>query len=130
MAIKVVCGIIYKEDKVFICRRKSEKFLAGYWEFPGGKIEDYESPKESLTRELSEELGMDVNVLNHFQTVTHDYGNFTIELIAYLCEYKTASYILTDHDRYEWLSASEIIHLPLAPADMPIANQLATFKIS
>lgn len=50
--ITVVCGIIFKDDLVLICRRKAEKSLGGYWEFPGGKIEDSESNEESLLRKL------------------------------------------------------------------------------
>ncbi|MGJ1538181.1 NUDIX domain-containing protein [Sphingobacterium multivorum] len=52
--ITVVCGIIFKDDLVLICRRKAEKSLGGYWEFPGGKVEDGESNEESLLRELIE----------------------------------------------------------------------------
>lgn len=54
--IKVVCGIIFNNEKIFICRRNKEKSFAGFWEFPGGKIEVNESHQTALTRELLEEL--------------------------------------------------------------------------
>jgi len=61
--IEVVCGVIYNEHgQVLICRRAKHKSLAGYWEFPGGKIETDELPEQSLSRELLEELGMEVSV--------------------------------------------------------------------
>ena len=60
--IKVVCGIIFKDQKIFICRRNPEASLGGYWEFPGGKIEEGEDHRESLKRELMEELLMDVEI--------------------------------------------------------------------
>ncbi|ULQ55428.1 (deoxy)nucleoside triphosphate pyrophosphohydrolase [Flavihumibacter rivuli] len=122
--IKVVCGIIFNDNKVFICRRKPEKALGGYWEFPGGKIEEGETNEISLCRELFEELGMKIEVKDYFITSHHDYGNFTIELIAYRCKFIGASFQLTDHDKFEWVSVSEITKWNLAPADIPIAKEL------
>ena len=127
--IKVVCGIIFKEDKLFICRRSSNKSLSGYWEFPGGKVEQDETFEASLKRELREELGMDVNVQNYFDTVIHEYENFTIELIAYRCEFIEASYKLTDHDKYEWIDLNTLLNYNLAPADIPIAEKLVKLHI-
>jgi len=122
--IKVVCGIIFKEDKIFLCRRNPNKSLAGYWEFPGGKIESGEGEKDALSRELLEELGMKVKVLEHYKTVVHPYEKFTIELIAYTCQFQEANYILTDHDQYEWVDKEDLTKWNLAPADIPLANAL------
>ncbi|MFA4977167.1 MAG: NUDIX domain-containing protein [Sphingobacterium sp.] len=69
--ITVVCGIIFKDDLVLICRRKPEKSLGGYWEFPGGKVEDGESNEESLLRELIEELNLKVKIKQHFFDTVH-----------------------------------------------------------
>ncbi|MCK8521474.1 (deoxy)nucleoside triphosphate pyrophosphohydrolase [Aquimarina sp. D1M17] len=122
--IKVVCGIIYKDNKIFLCRRNSEKQLAGYWEFPGGKIEINEKPEQALIRELYEEISMSVKVLNYFAKVTHKYEKITIELIAYKCEFIEAEFKLTDHDLYEWLDVHQIKNKKLAPADVPILQKL------
>ncbi|WP_375750915.1 (deoxy)nucleoside triphosphate pyrophosphohydrolase [Vibrio sp. HN007] len=122
--IKVTCGLIFDGDKIFICRRKPEKSMGGYWEFPGGKVEEGESYQECLKRELIEELDMKVEVFNHFKTVLHDYDNFQIELIAYTCSYISSSYRLSDHDRYEWLALDNLLEYDLAPADIPMAKQL------
>lgn len=125
VTIKVVCGIIFNEDKVFLCRRSPHKSLAGYWEFPGGKIESGEKEEESLSRELFEELGMTVEIKEHFKTVIHNYDLFTIELIAYICQFQKASYKLTDHDQYEWVNKNNLTQWNLAPADIPIAEALS-----
>jgi len=127
--IKVVCGVIFKDGKVFICRRKPNKILGGYWEFPGGKVEPNEGFITSLNRELIEELGMIVTIGDHLKTIIHDYNDFTIELIAFKCTFLRASFILTDHDEYKWISISDLSNHKLAPADIPIAKTLCDYKL-
>lgn len=122
--VKVVCGIIISDGRIFLCRRNAGKSLAGHWEFPGGKVEPGEEAKQALLRELQEELGMQVNVDRHFKTVVHAYDHITIELTAYICRFLAASYIMTDHDRYEWVDRSALTTWQLAPADVPIAEEL------
>ena len=126
--VKVACGVILEKGKVFVCRRKKEKSLGGYWEFPGGKVENNESYEESLVRELKEELEMVVDVKAHFKTVIHEYEKFIIELIAFICDYEACKYSMTDHDMYEWIDVSELIQKKLAPADIPIAKALIESK--
>lgn len=116
--IKVVCGIIYSDDKVFICRRKPDKSLGGYWEFPGGKVEVNEHPEAALQRELHEELAMEVQIDRYFGTSRYDYPDFSIELIAYCCRLKRSSFTLTDHDAYEWVPPGELLKWKLSPADV------------
>ncbi|MFA4979209.1 MAG: NUDIX domain-containing protein [Sphingobacterium sp.] len=94
--ITVVCGIIFKNNFVLICRRKPEKSLGGYWEFPGGKVEDGESDEESLRREL----------------------------ISFVCETENIASESTDHDQLEWVKVSDLLSWKLAPADIPIAKEL------
>jgi len=122
--IKVTCGLIFAEDKILICRRNLEKSLGGYWEFPGGKVEQNESYEACLERELQEELNMEVVVLRHFLTIQHDYEEFSIELISFLCNLKSAKFSLKDHDAYEWVDPKTILEWNLAPADIPIAKAL------
>ena len=122
--IRVICGIIFKDEKIFLCRRNPSKSLAGYWEFPGGKIESGETEKDALSRELHEELGMKVKVGEYFKTVIHPYDMFTIELIAYICQFQEANYTLTDHDKYEWVDREDLKKWNLAPADIPLANAI------
>ncbi|WP_426791247.1 (deoxy)nucleoside triphosphate pyrophosphohydrolase [Sphingobacterium sp. WOUb80] len=121
---KVVCGIIFKDDLVLICRRKPEKSLGGYWEFPGGKVEGLESYEESLLRELIEELNMKVNIKKHFFDTVHHYDNGAIELISFICETENIASESTDHDQLEWVKVSDLLNWKLAPADIPIAQAL------
>lgn len=123
--IKVVCGIIYKDNKILLCRRKQNKSLGGYWEFPGGKVEVGENFENALCRELLEEIGMRVNVNDYFASNIYKYEKVTIDLIAYKCDFIDASYNMTDHDAYEWINENELINWKLAPADIPIARKLS-----
>ena len=122
--IKVVCGIIFKDDLVLICRRKTEKSLGGYWEFPGGKVEDMESYEESLLRELIEELNLKVEIKQHFFDTVHHYDKNTIELISFICSTSGTVVASTDHDLIEWVKISDLLNWKLAPADIPIAKEL------
>lgn len=126
--IKVVCGIIFDKGKIFICRRKKGKSLEGFWEFPGGKIEDNEKHEDSLKRELIEELNMQVNIRGYFETSVHNYYDVNIELIAFTCDLIKWNNYLSDHDLFKWISPEEITNLKLAPADIPIAKKLLSIK--
>ena len=126
--IKVVCGIIWKDGNVFIARRKPGKSLAGFWEFPGGKLEEAEEPEPALVRELEEELGMKVKISGFLASKVHHYETFSIELIAYTCEFESASYQLTDHDEIAFVDTKALLDYPMAPADLFIVEQLITKK--
>lgn len=122
--VRVVCGIIFKEDKILLCRRKAEKSLGGYWEFPGGKVEAYENEIQALQRELKEELSISVESISHFNTSIHQYENVQIELIAYGCQFIQADFVLVDHDEIQWVEKAKLLSFNLAPADVPIAKAL------
>ena len=123
--IEVSCGIIWSEDKVFICRRRPEKSLGGYWEFPGGKVEKGETGDACLRRELREELGMEVIVDGRFGFNDHEYEHVAIRLVGYLCSLVSFNGTMTDHDAFEWVSPEDLTTFSLAPADIPLAHELA-----
>ena len=120
----VVCGLIKKGNQFLITRRKLNKSLGGYWEFPGGKIEGNESDIEALKREIKEELGIKIFNLSYFTENLHKYEKYTICLKAYLCETNSDPKKLIDHDSYKWCNILEIKEEELAPADIPILKKL------
>lgn len=122
--VKVVCGIIWQDQKVFVGRRKEGKALAGYWEFPGGKIEPGETPQEALIRELREELGMEVAIGKRYPSNLHYYAQNAVELIPFDCRFLSWDPIWTDHDAHLWATLNEVNELTLAPADVSIAKSL------
>ena len=79
----VTCAIIENEGKILIARRAADQKLAGKWEFPGGKVEDGESPEECLKRELEEEFGIQVEVGEFITSNNHHYDHISIELLAF-----------------------------------------------
>lgn len=122
--IKVVCGIIFNEEKIFICKRNKDKSLGGYWEFPGGKIEENETHEEALKRELFEELEMEINVKNFICKSNYNYGEFHIELYGYECELINYNGKLIDHESFEWTECDDFNKYNMAPADIPIINHI------
>lgn len=125
--IDVVAGIIQRKDgKILLARRKPGSHLAGYWEFPGGKIEDGEFPEECLERELREELGIVTKTGAFVAESVYDYGEKKIRLLAYFVQYLEGDIELDSHDRVVWVQLSEAYEYQLAPADVPLLQFILT----
>jgi 8-oxo-dGTP diphosphatase len=122
--IPVAAAVIYRREKLLIARRAGSKHLAGYWEFPGGKIELGETPEECLVREVQEELGISIIVESFLQANLHDYGNKKVLLKAYRCKYLTGDMVLIDHDDAQWILPEQLSKYELAPADIPFVAAL------
>ena len=120
--IDVSAGIIVKGNKILAARRKTGLHLAGFWEFPGGKVEPNESAENCLVRELKEEFGIDTIVTNYVGDNYHDYGEKTIHLIAFLVEHLSGEIQLIDHDEIKWLTINELDSLKWAEADIPLVQ--------
>lgn len=123
-AIQVTAAIIERDNKIFIARRAPHKHLAGFWEFPGGKIEDGETDDQCLIRELREELGIVVSVKGFFLQNEHIYNENTILLKAYTCDFIEGEISLSDHDQFEWVGTTALDNYKFAPADVPIVRAI------
>jgi mutator protein MutT len=120
--IDVAAAIILFDGKVFAARRKPGVHLAGYWEFPGGKIESGETPEQCLSRELQEELCIATKIGKHIGESLYDYGSKVVRLIAYQVEHLEGHFQLIDHDELRWLAADELESVEWAPADIPLVE--------
>ena len=122
---EVVGAVILENGKLFSARRGESKFsyVAHKYEFAGGKIEAGETGEEAIEREIREELGAKIKVLDKFDCVSHEYPDFTITLHTYLCEFIT-SYKNTEHEDLKWLPLSEIKEEEWAPADIPVLRKI------
>jgi 8-oxo-dGTP diphosphatase len=117
--LDVVCGLIKDEKgQFFIARKKEGKSNAGKWEFPGGKVLNNESNENAIKRELQEEIGMEVKVIKRCGETVYDINDFcTINLIAYECEFISATYRLVDHDDKAWIEKQDLPLYRLNDAD-------------
>jgi len=120
----VTAAIIRSGDRYFVARRGPAEKLAGFWEFPGGKAEEYETLQDCLKRELKEELGVVANVGDELTSSDYIYEHGSIRLVALETTIVSGRPTLTVHDKSDWLSPAEILKLELAPADIPIAQYL------
>ena len=124
--IEVVCGVLLDlGGRALACRRAADRHLGGLWEFPGGKVEDGEDPREALARELFEELGITVLVGDRFGAVV-DWtdGVVRIRLSAFLCEILEGVVEPLEHEEIRWCDADELRSLRWAEADLPILEEL------
>lgn len=119
--ITVTCAIIRRNGAVLIARRKKGA-MAGKWEFPGGKVEQGETPEESLAREMKEEFNVSVRVGSFLAESLHSYKNFSIRLLAYETELLSSDLYLSDHDEVRWVLPGDLLSHDLAAADIAIAR--------
>ncbi len=129
ISIRVVAALIVNEGKVLLCRRAPGQRLAGYWEFPGGKVEGAETDEESLERELLEELRIKTKVTNQIAENTHQYEDFSITLVLYLTKIVDGTIQHTVHDKCEWIYPVNISSRNLAPADLPFINAILSKEL-
>jgi 8-oxo-dGTP diphosphatase len=122
--ISVTAAILIKDKRILIAQRKHSGKLPGKWEFPGGKIEEGESPEECLKRELKEELNIDISVKSFFTESIYTYPDFTIRLIAYLTTFNTGKLEVKDHEKITWSLIDELDSFDFAEADKPIVMKL------
>ncbi|MBI5200158.1 MAG: 16S rRNA (cytosine(1402)-N(4))-methyltransferase RsmH [Elusimicrobia bacterium] len=125
---QVCAGVILRSGMVLLCRRGPGKKLAGKWEFPGGRIEPGETPEAALVRELKEELGIDAEVGAEVARSRHAYDFGEIELIGLLVPKFGGELKPVEHDALKWVEARKLLEYDLSPADVPIAEVVASHR--
>ena len=122
--IYVVAAVIRDGDKIFATQRGYGDYKDG-WEFPGGKIEDGETPEKALVREIREELEAEITVGDHLVTVELDYPDFHLSMQCFWAELKEGSHMkLLEHEAAKWLSPDELDSVDWLPADVMVVEAI------
>jgi len=120
----VTAGVIVEQGKVLVTQRKEDSPHGLLWEFPGGKVEEGEEPREALRRELKEELDIEAEVGMIFEVVFHLYPKHPILLLTYHCRREKGVLKPLGCHGLRWVSPRELKELVMPPADDPIRNHL------
>lgn len=121
--IEVVAACIVRDGKVLATQRGYGEWK-DWWEFPGGKIEPGEEPKDALRREIQEELATDVEVGDLLTTVEYDYPKFHLSMQCFVCSIVSGTLSLLEHEAAAWLSAEELNSVKWLPADEDIIPKI------
>lgn len=115
-SIEVVAAIIRDGDRVFATQRGYGPWK-DWWEFPGGKMEEGETPQEALKREIMEELSADINVGKLLDTVEWDYPEFHLTMHCFMCTLSHDAMHLNEHEAAKWLNKATLHSVKWLPAD-------------
>ena len=121
--INVVAAVIKNEDKIFATQRGYGDFKGG-WEFPGGKIEEGETPQQALVREIKEELDTTIRVGDLIDTVEYDYPTFHLSMKCYWCEIELGNLVLKEHEAARWLDKENLNSVEWLPADLGLVEKI------
>lgn len=119
----VICDSLKNKTKIFSTARGYGEFKGG-WEFPGGKIEEGETPKEALIREIREELEATVKVGNLIDTIEYDYPNFHLSMDCFWCEVESGKLNLVEAEDAKWLEKEELDSVDWLPADVTLIDKI------
>ncbi len=126
--IRVVAAIIKSTNEkgkpvIFATQRGYGEFKGG-WEFPGGKIEEGETPKQALIREIREELETEIAIGELIDTIEYDYPAFHLSMDCFWAEVVSGNLVLTEHEAAKWLTRAELDSVEWLPADIALIEKL------
>lgn len=121
--IHVSAAIIIKDNKIFVTQRGYGEFK-DWWEFPGGKIEEGETPEECLKREIKEELEADINIDKYLCTVEYDYPNFHLKMECFICSLIDGHLELVEAEDAKFITKDQLDNIDFLPADLLVVKEL------
>ena len=119
LKIVVSIALINNENEILLSKRPEKKHLSGFWEFPGGKVEEGETPEKALIREVKEELNIDINnkCIAPLSFSEFDYNNFQLLLLLYICRRWDGEPMSMENNRLEWVKPNMLRDYKMPPAD-------------
>lgn len=128
--IRVVAAVIKatneKGDPMIFATQRGYGDFKGGWEFPGGKIEEGETPKEALVREIKEELETEIAVGELIDTIEYDYPTFHLSMDCFWAEIVSGNLVLKEHEDAKWLTRDELDSVEWLPADVTLIENVGT----
>lgn len=121
-SIEVVGAVIESNGSILCAQRGTTGQLAGLWEFPGGKVEPGETPRQALEREIGEELDCEIAVGNQITTTRYEYDFAVVTLTTFWCALAAGTPTLMEHATMTWSRPDELPSLAWAPADIPAVD--------
>ena len=118
----VVAAIIKKEDRYLLAKRSKKKYMGLKWEFPGGKVEQNETFKDALSREILEELNVNIEIHNKVAEERYQDEEINIVLHYYLCTLIDTNIILSEHEAVEWVKKQDFLKYEFVPGDGDITS--------
>lgn len=122
LLLVVACALIDADNRILLAQRPEGKSLAGLWEFPGGKLEQGETPEQALIRELSEELSITVkqDCLSPLTFASHTYEKFHLLMPLYICRRYQGIPRGAEGQNLKWVKAADLDQYPMPDADKPL----------
>jgi 8-oxo-dGTP diphosphatase len=123
--LRVVAAALFDEaGRVLIAQRPEGKHMAGWWEFPGGKVSDGESDRDALERELLEELGVKARAHRAITTMSHEYADRVVDLVLWHASIEHGEPRGLDGQQLQWVHCQSLGNVGLLPADLPLIPAL------
>lgn len=116
----VVVAVIKKENLYLIVKRNKHKHLGLKWEFPGGKVEINESFEQALSREIKEELNIEIDIVNKIAEENYNDNKINVILYYYLCRIKEGEIFLSEHEDYAWVEKKDFLTYDFLEGDREI----------